>query len=263
MCVLGFSSPTTTPYEWPGKPYEREGYLRKQTSGMFSEWKRHLFKLRGGEFWYVREKGPDSQKYNIKLCNVQRNMKDVCQIELRNPNVKKPIVLKAECEAEAIAWMESFTAAIEYAITGGDDVSSELGESEMVCEQLQTVPGNSTCVDCGEGSPEWASINLGVLFCLQCSGVHRSLGVHISKVQSLKLDTKKWTHKLLEGMKALGNGKVNEAWHKYAATFSMKHPALPMPKSQDSRAVKTAYIRAKYENSSWWRDAGFIAPDSL
>lgn len=36
--------------------------------------------------------------------------------------------------------------------------------------------------------PEWASLNLGILMCIECSGVHRNLGSHISKVRSLGLD---------------------------------------------------------------------------
>jgi len=47
---------------------------------------------------------------------------------------------------------------------------------------------NPTCADCGNADPTWASINLGVMVCIQCSGIHRSLGVHISKVRSVDLD---------------------------------------------------------------------------
>lgn len=53
------------------------------------------------------------------------------------------------------------------------------------------VSGNGFCVDCDALAPEWASLNLGVLMCIECSGIHRNLGSHISKVRSLGLDD--WT----------------------------------------------------------------------
>ena len=48
---------------------------------------------------------------------------------------------------------------------------------------LRKVNGNHVCADCGSHDPDWASLNLGVLVCIECSGVHRNLGVHISKVK--------------------------------------------------------------------------------
>ena len=50
------------------------------------------------------------------------------------------------------------------------------------------IPGNRKCADCSSKSPKWASINLGIMLCIECSGIHRSLGVHISKVRSVTLD---------------------------------------------------------------------------
>ena len=47
---------------------------------------------------------------------------------------------------------------------------------------LTKVLGNEKCADCGAPEPDWASLNLGVLICIECSGIHRNLGVHISKV---------------------------------------------------------------------------------
>lgn len=53
---------------------------------------------------------------------------------------------------------------------------------EKPIELLRKVCGNEVCADCGALEPDWASLNLGVLVCIECSGVHRNLGVHISKV---------------------------------------------------------------------------------
>lgn len=55
-------------------------------------------------------------------------------------------------------------------------------KNEKPIDVLRKVCGNDRCADCGASEPDWASLNLGVLVCIECSGVHRNLGVHISKV---------------------------------------------------------------------------------
>lgn len=54
--------------------------------------------------------------------------------------------------------------------------------NDNVSKILRNIPGNDACAECGAPEPEWASLNLGILVCIECSGVHRKLGVHISKV---------------------------------------------------------------------------------
>ncbi|CAG8499105.1 13175_t:CDS:2 [Ambispora leptoticha] len=71
---------------------------------------------------------------------------------------------------------------------------------------------NSICADCGARKTEWCSINLGVILCIECSGIHRSLGTHISKVRSLTLDTISYTPDLIEQIKMLGNARSNAIW---------------------------------------------------
>lgn len=61
-----------------------------------------------------------------------------------------------------------------------DDIYSK--EVGSVSKILRGIPGNDKCAECSAPEPEWASLNLGILLCIECSGVHRNLGVHISKV---------------------------------------------------------------------------------
>merc|ERR1712048_1409305 len=68
---------------------------------------------------------------------------------------------------------------------------------------IKALPGNDKCADCGRNEPRWASVSFGTTFCLECSGIHRSLGVHISFVRSIHMDS--WTDYQLSIMKKGGN----------------------------------------------------------
>ncbi|KAG5393804.1 hypothetical protein IGI04_023767 [Brassica rapa subsp. trilocularis] len=147
-------------------------------------------------------------------------------------------------------------------ITGGNRTrfSGCLQQHDMVAKPIDVltkVLGNEKCADCGAPEPDWASLNLGVLICIECSGIHRNLGVHISKVRSLTLDVKVWEPSVLTLFQSLGNVYVNSVWEELLNSES-RSSGTPMsdrptrkflarkPGLSDPISVKELFIHAKY-----------------
>ncbi|XP_059453920.1 probable ADP-ribosylation factor GTPase-activating protein AGD15 isoform X1 [Corylus avellana] len=116
-------------------------------------------------------------------------------------------------------------------------VSKELNAKHIkILEALLKLPENRECADCWSKAPRWASVNLGIFICMQCSGIHRSLGVHISKVRSTTLDT--WLPEQVAFMQSVGNEKSNHYWE------------AELPPNFDRSGIEK-FIRTKYEEKKW------------
>ncbi|CAG8653164.1 11959_t:CDS:2, partial [Acaulospora morrowiae] len=95
-------------------------------------------------------------------------------------------------------------------------IRQELEDNDKSAKILEAIKGadvsNASCADCGARKTEWCSINLGIVLCIECSGIHRSLGTHISKIRSLTLDTTSYTPDLIQLIKSIGNARSNAIW---------------------------------------------------
>uniref|UniRef100_A0A0V0HT82 Putative ovule protein n=1 Tax=Solanum chacoense TaxID=4108 RepID=A0A0V0HT82_SOLCH len=117
------------------------------------------------------------------------------------------------------------------------NVTKELNaKHRKILEGLLKLPENRECADCKAKGPRWASVNLGIFICMQCSGIHRSLGVHISKVRSATLDT--WLPEQVAFIHSMGNERSNSFWE------------AELPPNYDRVGIEN-FIRAKYEEKRW------------
>lgn len=120
-----------------------------------------------------------------------------------------------------------------------------LSADNMSIQAMKNVPGNHSCVDCDAPNPVWATLNYGALICIECSGIHRNLGTHLSRVRSLELDD--WSNELVQVMTSIGNKMINSI---YEGNLKGK----TKPNNNTIRDEKEKWIRAKYEAKQ------FLAP---
>lgn len=130
-----------------------------------------------------------------------------------------------------------------------DVTKTELMNRQFLLKLLQENISNCKCADCNSPNPEWCSINFGIVICIECSGIHRSLGTHITKVRSLTLDVVTFTPDLVDLIKKIGNDIANAYWEARLdenedLDSTGKKWAKPSP--TDDRNVKLKYITAKY-----------------
>ncbi|OGM42838.1 putative ARF GTPase activator (Csx2) [Aspergillus bombycis] len=127
----------------------------------------------------------------------------------------------------------------------GDGNSFEDNPSRLLQTVRDADQGNNWCADCGSASKvEWVSINLGIVLCIECSGIHRSLGTHISKIRSLTLDVNSFSNDIVEILLQIGNRVSNMVWE---ATLDQSQK----PIETSTREQRLIFITAKYSERSY------------
>uniref|UniRef100_A0A673M3P8 Arf-GAP with coiled-coil, ANK repeat and PH domain-containing protein n=1 Tax=Sinocyclocheilus rhinocerous TaxID=307959 RepID=A0A673M3P8_9TELE len=239
-----------------------EGYLFKRASNAFKTWNRRWFSIQNNQLVYQKKfkDNPTVVVEDLRLCTV-KHCEDIERrfcFEVVSPT--KSCMMQADSEKLRQAWIKAVQNSIATAFrdkaedaekmdgksstsTGSLDSAGEVKErslkGESALQRVMGIGGNSICCDCGQPEPRWASINLGITLCIQCSGIHRSLGVHFSKVRSLTLDT--WEPELLKLMCELGNGVINQIYEARREELGARKP-----QPGDPRHEVEAYIKAKY-----------------
>jgi ADP-ribosylation factor GTPase-activating protein 1 len=91
--------------------------------------------------------------------------------------------------------------------------------------EIMSREGNTTCFDCGNENPKWASLNNGIILCLKCAGIHRSFGLQISIIRSVQVDS--WNEKQVKYLSLGGNNKLKSFLSEYkiepSSSFELKY----------------------------------------
>ncbi|XP_074842756.1 arf-GAP with SH3 domain, ANK repeat and PH domain-containing protein 1 isoform X3 [Carettochelys insculpta] len=222
---------------------EKKGYLLKKSDGLRKVWQRRKCTVKNGILTISHAtSNRQPAKLNLLTCQVKPNAEDKKSFDLISHN--RTYHFQAEDEQEYIAWISVLTNSKEEALNMAFRGEQSTGENSLedltkaIIDDVQRLPGNEVCCDCGSPDPTWLSTNLGILTCIECSGIHREMGVHISRIQSLELD-KLGTSELLLA-KNVGNNSFNDIME-----GSLPSPS-PKPTPSSDMTARKEYITAKY-----------------
>ncbi len=243
----------------------KHGFLWKRSSNVKRDWKRRWFIIQGGKLKYIRQEeiavvSPPVTVCDIMLCTVREcnkpgdarftfeivspnNRTYTCRAESHGDYKEWVAAIREQTESMLVKGMAHETLEGERSGQGGNRTGgstqpagvSSLGIPDRAVV-LDIMRANQTCVDCGNEDPDWISINMGTLLCIQCSGIHRSMGVHVSKVRSMTLDN--WSLPMLGVLQLAGNEVANKVWEGKGGAGK--------PGAGADRDESEKYIRAKY-----------------
>uniref|UniRef100_A0A8C4YGL4 Uncharacterized protein n=1 Tax=Gopherus evgoodei TaxID=1825980 RepID=A0A8C4YGL4_9SAUR len=234
---------------------EKSGNLFKKSDGLRKVWQKRKCTIQNGYltiFHSTLNRPP--AKLNLLTCQVKPNPDDRKCFDLISHN--RTYHFLAEDEQECTAWISVLSNSKEEALNvafsrvHGSRESSMEGLTRAIIEEIKCMPGNSVCCDCS--APAWLSINLGILICIECSGIHREMGVHHSRIQSLSLDKLATSELLLA--KNIGNSGFNDILEANLPSPLLKPTAGSDMKYAKRSSRNPAAQRQELQEAIRWKD---------
>ncbi|XP_075919548.1 arf-GAP with coiled-coil, ANK repeat and PH domain-containing protein 3-like [Petromyzon marinus] len=176
-----------------------EGYLFKRASNAFKSWSRRWFAIQNNQLVYQKKYTdvPTAVIEDLRLCSVKPSDDEQRRFCFEVSSPTKSCVLQADSDQARRIWTQAVQASINSAYReprvyplpppppslpvdpsphhppSPAHTAQATPPPSCVLAQVQAVDGNSLCGDCGHSDPRWASINLGIALCIECSGIHR------------------------------------------------------------------------------------------
>uniref|UniRef100_A0A669E0V2 Arf-GAP with SH3 domain, ANK repeat and PH domain-containing protein 2 n=1 Tax=Oreochromis niloticus TaxID=8128 RepID=A0A669E0V2_ORENI len=232
---------------------ERTGFLYKKSDGLRKMWQKRKCSVHNC-YLTIAHATPNKPptRLNLLTCQVKPSVEDKKCFDLISHN--RTYHFLAEDEAECVAWMSVLTNSKQEALSmaldggrkgGGGSESSVEDLTRAITDDIKRMPGNNSCCDCGAPDPGWLSTNLGILTCIECSGIHREMGVHVSRIQSLSLDSLGTSDLLLA--RNVGNSGFNEILEANLLSPSLK------PSQHSHMPERKDFILSKYQDVNFVR----------